>query len=154
MENKHTPGPWEVSIYEEYPTLHTIWSKKEEIPTLIARTCYAPRSEYNANLIAAAPELLEALQEIKSAISLSPYAEKVDFDYPSKTYDSSFGGGDCSKHGRYYGVCHCCKKDHENARKDADRIAFWEREDSIRTALNKANEVIRKATDNQSFIKQ
>jgi hypothetical protein len=58
----YTPGKWEVIKDSEHP-LHGIWSD-DEVPTYIARTCFAPNSEANAKLIAAAPELLEALQEI------------------------------------------------------------------------------------------
>ena len=42
--------------------LHTIWSSDEIL--LIARTCFAPSSEPNAYLIAAAPALLDALTKL------------------------------------------------------------------------------------------
>lgn len=64
LETKHTDGNWKVLPDETFPTLHQIWndSNSDDIPTYIARTCYAPKSEANAKLIAAAPELLEACQ--------------------------------------------------------------------------------------------
>lgn len=52
---------WEAIPDQEYPTIHGIWSKTE-FPTYVARTCFA--SDRNANLIAAAPEMLEVLQDI------------------------------------------------------------------------------------------
>lgn len=62
--SKHTPGPWFPieSVNAETQGLHLIWSrsKPNETGVLIARTCFAPQSEANARLIAAAPELLEA----------------------------------------------------------------------------------------------
>lgn len=66
---KHTPGPWKVEPMAmpigETSSLHVIWTADENhpMPTLpVARTMFAPASEANARLIAAAPELLEACQ--------------------------------------------------------------------------------------------
>lgn len=55
-----TTEKWEVIPDNEYPDVYGIWSKTE-FPTYIARTCFA--SERNANIIAAAPELLAACME-------------------------------------------------------------------------------------------
>ena len=52
---KHTPGPWEArgySIFEPHKTAMTI----------AVATQHEPNVKANARLIAAAPELLEALQ--------------------------------------------------------------------------------------------
>ena len=66
MEFKGTPGKWFYEQDKEYPTLHNIWSESHDSiftnGILIARTCYAPRSLANAQLIAHAPEMLEAMQ--------------------------------------------------------------------------------------------
>lgn len=64
MTTQHTPGPWVIAKNADYPTLHSIWHFNAGIgiPTLIAKTCYAIRSQANANLIASSPELLEALE--------------------------------------------------------------------------------------------
>ena len=35
------------------------------------------------------------------------------FEMPEKTWEPSYGGGDCSKHGRYYGRCFSCQRDSE-----------------------------------------
>lgn len=61
-EFKGTKGEWVIQQDSQYPTLHGIWSKGPN--TYIARTCFAPSSEANAKLIAAAPDLLEALQTV------------------------------------------------------------------------------------------
>ena len=68
MNKNYTDGKWKVVQDETYPTLHQIWnnSNSGDIPTFIARTCYAPKSEANAKLIAAAPDMLEALQNLEN----------------------------------------------------------------------------------------
>jgi hypothetical protein len=64
----HIPGPWtveEATILEGEPLaypLHTIWTDRS---VLVARTCFAPASEANARLIAAAPDLLKALRDLQ-----------------------------------------------------------------------------------------
>jgi hypothetical protein len=32
---------------------------------------------------------------------------------PERTWDSSYGGGDCAKHGRYYGDCYSCRSERD-----------------------------------------
>lgn len=90
-------------------------------------------------------ELLEKLKGLVVAIGLPMYATTIDFEYPEKTYDKSYGGGDCSKHGRYYGICHSCNRDFERAKKEADREASWKREKAISNATSLAKEAITKA---------
>ena len=75
MNNKHTDGDWKVIQDETYPTLHQIWTdvNSDDMPTYIARTCYAPRSEANAKLMAASPKMLEALQNLENDDNSIPY---------------------------------------------------------------------------------
>lgn len=67
MKAYTTPGPCEVREYgqddsgKEVP-LHLIWSNSP-FPCLVAKTCSAITSEANAMLIAAAPEMLDMLEE-------------------------------------------------------------------------------------------
>lgn len=72
-----TPGKWVIEKNNDND-LHLIWSD-EEIPTLVARTCFLPHSESNAALIAAAPamyELLLALSEEPTFYNHYPTAMK------------------------------------------------------------------------------
>lgn len=65
MKTEHTEGNWSVGECEEHPKLHTIWAEKPSgLPILIARTCFGPNSEANAQLIVAAPDLFAALLDI------------------------------------------------------------------------------------------
>ena len=75
--SKHTPGPWAVrehwsddGAFEVYPTRggapsYGQWSALAEVPEYGKED--SPEAEANAHLIAAAPDLLEALQEIVNA---------------------------------------------------------------------------------------
>ena len=66
MEAKHTPGPWHTRKPEEsngYVWINPIDGCCGEIATAWPLTTDA-EAEANARLMAAAPELLEALQEI------------------------------------------------------------------------------------------
>lgn len=76
METNHTPGPW-----THCPGQDTIWAKDGEL--LVARTEYTRRemavNEDNANarLIAAAPELLEALTELAALADFTRPTERA-----------------------------------------------------------------------------
>lgn len=72
MSNKHTPAPWKftpsknkdhdgMNVFTITPELASSWNTNGGYP--IARTA-GVSSEANAHLIAAAPELLEALEKI------------------------------------------------------------------------------------------
>ena len=65
--SKHTPGPWEYSAdWSEYDSIHTEFSLDAGDTNIISGCgcCGSPTisSEADARLIAAAPELLEALE--------------------------------------------------------------------------------------------
>lgn len=69
MSNEHTPGPWHIEH-----TVHVL----DENRTRIADVCdrydgtnnnFRSSAEANARLIAAAPELLEALEKLLAATS-------------------------------------------------------------------------------------
>jgi len=58
--SKHTPGPW---AYENYGgTVHVFLDNKEGTPSICKLV--GNDKDANARLIAAAPELLEALEEL------------------------------------------------------------------------------------------
>ena len=75
--SKHTPGPWVVRRAEGSETLDQICTDESE-PWIIADVSGPERAlpvEANARLIAAAPDLLEALQEL--------FEDAVTYDFPS-----------------------------------------------------------------------
>ena len=73
MNTKHTPGPWKVSTtYKDAQagkfSIAPWASQRQSICRLSAREDYpAEYAEANARLIAAAPDLLETLENIRSA---------------------------------------------------------------------------------------
>lgn len=66
-EPKHTPGPWYIGpnktqVYDKNVWYDENWIRYGETPNMIIDI--EPANPANARLIAAAPELLEALQNI------------------------------------------------------------------------------------------
>jgi len=82
--------------------------------------------------------LRAALTTIVSAVDMRTYGTAPNADV-HHTYDPSFGGGECSKYGRYYGVCHSCRQDEQDAQERANWQARWNRD----RALAQASEVAR-----------
>lgn len=78
---KYTPGPWKICkkfphqkfIEVEHGDKHTKGAASLVIARVTCRTTWQEQQEANARLIAAAPELLEALQECVELLEfLSP----------------------------------------------------------------------------------
>ena len=67
---KFTPAPWHVRTGDEAKTVYAVTPADEELPICTAHHQYVEDAEYDANasLIAAAPELYEALEAIERAI--------------------------------------------------------------------------------------
>jgi hypothetical protein len=68
---KHTPGPWEIGDYDE--ELQAVRIRAGGFVPLTPAVALAagldkPRAYSNARLIAAAPELLEALIQVRAAM--------------------------------------------------------------------------------------
>lgn len=65
---KHTPGPWVACGYGDYSDYdgkcRVVLGEGGDIRTAVVLGFDTPENEANARLIAAAPDLLEALQDI------------------------------------------------------------------------------------------
>jgi hypothetical protein len=76
--NKHTPGPWEAN---KYGSRAAHWQvDKTDSERVIASMTRGEDAEANARLIAAAPELLEALEGILFELGLNGGATPPDSD--------------------------------------------------------------------------
>lgn len=85
MSSKHTPGPWEVShgghgsphgfVIDEYYVLNRTVADDVAIAADIVDPATQMPSEANARLIAAAPELLEALIRLEAELVEDKYGE-------------------------------------------------------------------------------
>ena len=66
MTTKHTPGPWTTDSKERTDTARYIMAAARPFPHTIARIDLVNRAEDEANaaLIAAAPEMYEALRDL------------------------------------------------------------------------------------------
>lgn len=69
MEAKHTPGPWfitggEMTKYVEARIGNRLLQEVAAVGPTVADDGYGDQQQANARLIAAAPELLEALQSL------------------------------------------------------------------------------------------
>ena len=81
MDAKHTKGPWYASRLSE-----GVWIiKNETFDSYIALTHHREgvHADANASLIAAAPELLEALREIHNIAATPCLPENVSEDWPT-----------------------------------------------------------------------
>lgn len=73
-EMKHDPGPWTASFsfHGMKPGIGDVWQIDcEDHAVCTTRFCYAPNTEANARLIAAAPELLHALMSAVAALEMA-----------------------------------------------------------------------------------
>ena len=85
----HTPGPWAFSRWDQYGDTRFYIAQADVAPytpnfsdvaTLIAETVSIERvaiQEANARLIAAAPELLEALLDCRRALEIANFTQEL-----------------------------------------------------------------------------
>lgn len=78
LKSQYTPGPWKVSSEELGLSVVCAKGVDFEIATLAQRR---PEAENNAALIAAAPDLLEALEQLMDA-----YRKDID---PGPSFDNA-----------------------------------------------------------------
>lgn len=91
-------------------------------------------------------ELLEALKAYRKARAMSSYGDyaEIDWEYSAGPMNPAWGGGDCTKHGRWYGRCDLCFQDLAKLREQADRDAVHARDNALRAADELARAVIAK----------
>ena len=85
MHTKHTPGPWHVDPSEQNTHLTSVFHGEENRgylprPWNVA-ICTGPQSLANARLIAAAPDMLAALEELAETAPLDIEAEDSVNEY-------------------------------------------------------------------------
>lgn len=89
---KYTPGPWyALKDNESSPAGHLVRSEPSKIEVARASNIYMDRSERlaNARLIAAAPELLEALEALSEAFEYSSKMGRTGFGIVFKQADAA-----------------------------------------------------------------
>ena len=84
---KHTPGPWQIGRYGKHP--RAIWGATNALPIAKIHSDGASTAVNNANarLIAAAPDLLEALKSLDKR--LRTYTDLEGFTV-ADAYDSLY----------------------------------------------------------------
>ena len=92
-------------------------------------------------------ELLAALKSYRVARAMPSYGDYASIQWESQQGPTNpqWGGGDCNKHGRWYGHCHCCANDWDKLKKQADQDAVHARDNALRKADSLAVEAISKA---------
>ena len=76
--HEHTAGPWEAKLEPEYVPAQ-VWAEGRQVAEVYGETREARAA--NARLIAAAPELLKALQDIIAEFW-------TEYEYPDRAPDS------------------------------------------------------------------
>ena len=99
MTFKHTPGPWTVQPSQPDHGDSTVICSGDLVLARIESACWrdddASEDKANANLIAAAPDLLAALQAIRDAGS---YDDADNFVIPPGEWDGKYDPPDTSDH--------------------------------------------------------
>lgn len=78
--------------------------------------------------------LLSALNEYCAAESMPTTAPGVELTEREHTYSGEFGGGECSKYGRWYGICHSCNREREELQARANHVARLKRDEALSVA--------------------
>ncbi|ELY4027177.1 hypothetical protein QMS95_04390 [Cronobacter sakazakii] len=84
MKFKGTPGPWSAHDDEESMATSVVMNDFGDILCVVGTYMTSAEEDYaNANLIAAAPDLLEALQEMTAIVKKNSYPQP---DKPGSNY--------------------------------------------------------------------
>lgn len=84
---KHTPGPWEIERYSDgliqiVGNVRAVSEHEDHVTTVVEAVTRG--DEANAKLIAAAPELLDALEDAVNRLTSSLILLKCDDDFIKK----------------------------------------------------------------------
>ena len=71
MQTKHTPGPWHIGVRTFHAGRDVYGPKGEPVAVADDAITATPEAEANARLIAAAPDLLAALEALTACASMS-----------------------------------------------------------------------------------
>ncbi len=88
--NKHTPGPWHQEVTNSAHTSYVVVSADgfANGSTVVIGQCAGPDRLENARLIAAAPELLEALTKKVQDAEQRMFEDWLEFNWPSGDHDA------------------------------------------------------------------
>lgn len=95
--------------------------------------------------------LLDACKAFVKAVFTDYSGNPIPHEPPDKTYYESFGGGDCSKHGRYYGTCHSCRNDMRQHYEQGRISRRIEKDTAISEAAVKAKAAISAAEKGENY---
>lgn len=174
MAEAATPGPWEVragvlrkigeqpqiaTIYRPYNSQFIAAANPAAVLDLIAEVEYLRgknREHFDAcigcdeelkRVTKQRDELMAALKSYRAARAMPSYGDYASIQWESQQGPTNpqWDGGDCKKHGRWYGHCHCCANDWDKLKKQADQDAVHARDNALRKADALAIEAISKA---------
>lgn len=91
-------------------------------------------------------EMGKALEAYRIARAMPSYGDYASILWESKAgpVNPVWGGGDCSKHGRWYGRCYCCEGEWDKLKASADKDAVHARDNALRAADELARAVLAK----------
>lgn len=153
MEAKHTPGPW-FAKREGFSTVYIEARLRagvlQEVAACGPTEAGQEQQEANARLIAAAPDLLAALEAYTVAQKMPTHGDSSDFVWPEITMRQpgiTAYGWICAKHGLgYQSGCICCRNEFDEHQERKNREARYARDDALRAAEVAARAAIDKAT--------
>lgn len=85
---------------------------------------------------------LDLLRKFVEEVRSPNHAPPIEWKAPERTWEPSYSGGDCSKHGRYYGHCHCCEDDFRHAHAMAQRNWEYAKRDRFEALAKAAEEIL------------
>lgn len=158
MSAQHTPGPWH---WDSDPIkgdpLERVRFQVVTTGKTITQCYYSSgdeQAEWDARLISAAPDLLEALEAHQAAQAMPTHGDYSGFVWPKvemRNPGETAWGWICEKHGLgYQSGCICCTEDWKRHQDDRDRAARYARDDALHEASKKARAAIAKATGSAS----